>query len=323
MKALKFAAKCILATVPAIALIAFTLLCPFCYMDEEYPAWRHAKETSRGDLYDGADFDTVILGDSGAMSSIKPELVGKGCVNLAIGGATSIEMYYLFSEYLKCHDRPEAVVIMFAPFHYWHIDNYEKRTVYFKAIPVGDLPELYENAKLCGASSVRYDGFVSGEISARMGLPGKYLPAITAARFTGRYNDNVRYFEDIVSSRGYGGFGNLKECHDPSYETSYEDMVIDGDAKLIALYLQKLLKLCDDNDIRVRLIQPAVNTETYEGLNEHYYAAYRNYIKQAASVCADIEYEDKLRVYDGKFFADPSHLNEEGADKFTKEVFGP
>jgi hypothetical protein len=89
------------------------------------------------------------------------------------------------------------------------------------------------------------------------------------------------------------------------------------------LYLQKLLKLCDDNDIHVRLIQPAVNTETYEGLNEHYYAAYRNYIKQAVSVCTDIEYEDTLRVYDGAFFADPSHLNEDGANKFTKEVFRP
>ena len=323
MKFYRFISKCILATIPAIALIAFTLLCPLCYMDEEYPAWRHAKMTAQRELYDGTDFDMVVLGDSGAMSSIKPELIDESCINLALGGATSIEMYYLFSEYLKKHEKPDTVIIMFAPFHYWHIDNYEKRTVYFRAIPAGSLCELYENAKLCDATSVRYDGFATGEISARLGLPGKYLPAITAARFTGRYNDNVRSFEEIKNSRGYGSFGHQTECHDPSYETSYEDMVIDGDAKLIALYLQRLLKLCDENDIHVKLIQPAVNTETYEGLNEHYYAAYRNYIKQAVSVCTDIEYEDTLRVYDGAFFADPSHLNEDGANKFTKEVFRP
>ena len=323
MKLPKFIGKCILAAIPAIALIAFTLLCPLCYMDEEYPAWRHAKMTAAGKLYDDTDFDTVILGDSGAMSSIKPELVGDGCINLALGGATSIEMYYLLSDYLKHHDSPDTVVIMFAPFHYWHIDNYEKRTVYFRAIAAGDLLGLYDNAKAVGASSVLYDGFETSEISARLGLPNKYLPAIEAARFIGRYGGNVRSFEDITNTRGYGSFGHESEWYDPSYETSYEDMVIDGDAKLVAMYLQKLLRLCEENGIHVRLIQPAVNTQTFEGLNEHYYGAYRNFIKQAASVCSDIEYEDSLRVYDGQFFADPSHLNGKGAEKFTKEVFGP
>ncbi|MBO4904157.1 MAG: hypothetical protein J5367_02940 [Lachnospiraceae bacterium] len=323
MKPVRFFIKCILAALPAIALIAFTLLCPLCYMDEEYPAWRHAKMTAAGKLYEGKSFDTVILGDSGAMSSIKPELIKEDAVNLAVGGATSIEMYYFFSQYLLTHDKPDTVVIMFAPFHYWHIDNYEKRTVYFKAIPVSALTELYGNAKKCEASSVIYDGFETGELSARLGLPSKYLPAITAARFTGRYDRNKEAFDELVRSGGYGRFGELEQCYDPSYETSYEDMTIDGDARLITLYLQKLLRLCDENNIRVRLIQPAVNTETYEGLNEHYYGSYRNYIKQAVSVCSDIEYEDSLRVYDGKYFADTSHLNEAGADKFTKEVFGP
>ena len=64
MKPVRFFIKCILAALPAIALIAFTLLCPLCYMDEEYPAWRHAKMTAAGKLYEGKSFDTVILGDS-------------------------------------------------------------------------------------------------------------------------------------------------------------------------------------------------------------------------------------------------------------------
>jgi hypothetical protein len=97
-------------------------------------------------------------------------------------------------------------------------------------------------------------------------------------------------------------------------------MVVDGDAKLVTLYMQRLLKLCEERGIHVRLIQPAVNTETFEALNEHYYASYRNYIKQMSSISSDIEYETELRVYDGKYFSDASHLNAAGADKFTKDI---
>ncbi len=317
---MKFILKCILASVPAIVLIAYTLLCPACYMDEEYAAWHFEKRVTEGKEYGGADFDTVILGDSGAMSSLIPARLGDSCLNMAVGGATPIEMYYFLSEYLENHTPPKNAVIMFAPFHYWHIDNYKTRTVYFRAIPLSKLPELHKNAKACGAESILYDRYITDEISARCGLPNKYLPAINAARFTGRYDNNVKAYAELQMSRGFGTFGELEECYDESYETSYGDMVIDGDAKLVTLYMQKLLKLCDNNGIHVMLLQPAVNTATYEGLNEHYYASYRNYIKQICSVCDHIEWETELRVYDGMYFSDTSHLNPSGAEKFTDEI---
>lgn len=320
MQTLKFISKCILASVPAIILIAFTLLSPFCYMDEEFPAWRFKKQAAAGHEYDGADFDTVILGDSGAMSSLIPEGLGSSCINLAAGGATSIEMYYFFSEYLDNHAAPKNVVIMFAPFHYWHIDNYKTRTVYFKAIPLTHVFGLYAEAQACNAGSVLYDGYIKDEISARLGLPNKYLPAINAAGFVGRLDENTSAYSNLVRSFGWGTFGSLEGCYDESYETSYDDMVIDGDAKLITLYMQKLLRLCDEKGIKVILLQPAVNPKTFEGISEHYYGSYRNYIKQLGSICENIDFETGLRVYDGKYFADTSHLNPEGAAKFTEEI---
>ncbi len=322
MSKIRFFAKCILASLPAAALIAFTLLYPICYMDEEYPAWTYTKLVSEGKECAGEDFDTVILGDSTAMSSIMPNLIGEDCVNLAVGGATSIEMYYYMEEYLKNHEAPKTAIILFGPFHYWHIDNYETRTVYFKAIPASKLKELYENARLCDASSVWRKGLITDEISARCGLPNKYLPAITAARFTGRYDTNATAYRDLKTSRGWGSFGDQEECFDESYETSYEDMEVDGDARLITLYLQKLLRLCADNGIHVKLLQPAVNTATFENINEHYYGSYRNYLKQISTVYPDMEYETQLRSYDGKYFADTSHLNKAGAVKYTEEILG-
>ncbi len=320
MKRFTIFAKCIAAALPAIVLCAYTLLCPFGYMDSEYPAWRLKKEVAEGRKYAGERFDTVVLGDSVAMSSVIPEVLGDSVVSLACGGATSIEMYYYLSEYLNNHDAPDTVIILFAPFHYWHIDNYKTRTVYFKAIDLKDLSGLYKNAYDCGATSVIYDNVVTDEISSRLGLPNQYLPAIYAARFTGRYDENTASYEDLISTHGYGGFGNLTECYDESYETSYEDMVIDGDAKLLTLYMQKILRLCNENKIAVRLIQPAVNKATFDNLGKHYYASYRNYIKQLSGICDNIDYETDLRVYDGRYFSDASHLNKEGALCYSGEI---
>ena len=320
MKILKFLLKCIAAALPIIALLTFTLLCPMYYMDEEYPSWRLNKEVVEGRAFKEDHFDTVVLGDSGAMSAIIPELFGDNCINLAVGGATSIEMYYYLDQYLSCHEAPETVIIMFAPFHYWNIDNYDTRTVYFKAIPVGRIEELYSNSIACRSDTVWGTDPVVNELSARCGLPTKYLPAITAARFVGRYSDNVRRYDDLVASKGWGTFGNADSCYYESYETSYDDLKVDGDTRILALYLQKILRLCNDKNIHVRLLQPAVNDATFDNLNEHYYASYRNFIKEAASVSDDIEYETELRVYDGKYFADSSHLNRKGAEKFTLEI---
>lgn len=320
MKRVKFFGKCILAAAPAILLVAFTLLYPLCYMDEEYPAWLFEKKVVTGQEYDGESFDTVVIGDSGAMSSIIPSVLPGSVINLAVGGATSIEMYYFLTEYLENHDAPDTLIIMFAPFHYWHIDNFTTRTVYFKAIPAGKLCELYKNARACGAESVIYDGIITDEISSRLGLPNKYLPAIYAARFTGRYDENAQAYRDLMRSYGHGSFGTQKECYDMSYETSYEDMEINGDAKLITLYMQKILRLCNEKGIHVRLLQPAVNNSTFDNLSKHYYSSYRNYIKQLADICDDIEYESELRVYDGRYFSDTSHLNESGALRFSGEI---
>ncbi|MCR5688426.1 MAG: hypothetical protein K6G58_10445 [Lachnospiraceae bacterium] len=320
MKVRTFIVKCILAAVPLMLLSGYTLMFPMCYMDEEYPAWRLKKGAASGREYVSQDFDTVIVGDSGAMSALIPELIGDSCINMAAGGATSVEMYFFLSEYLEDHEAPKTAVIMFAPFHYWHIDNYETRTQYFRAVGLSDLCRLQSDAKACGALSVRHDGWLTGELSARLGLPNRYLPAIYASRFVLRREENEKILEDLRAAHGWGSFGTQDGCWDESYETSYEDMTIDGDAKLITLYMQKLLRLCDDNGIRIVLLQPAVNDATFEKLNEHYYGSYRNYIKQLSAVAGDMVYETDLRVYDGRYFSDTSHLNREGAEKFTNEV---
>lgn len=319
-RTIKFIAKCAACLLPLVAMCAFTILAPMCYMDEEYPSWRYVKEVAEGKV--GEEYyDTVILGDSVAKSSIIPnELGGGSCVSLAVGGANASDMYYTFREYLRNHEAPKNVIIMFGPFHYWHVDNYKTRSVYFKSLSLEDAKSLYEAARQFGSESVMFDDFMVYELSCRLGLPTVYLPAINAAHFIGRYGDNKAIYEEVKSQNGYSVFGNLDYCDELSYEAAYTEMELDGDAVMIMNYFGSLVKMCDSKDIKVNYIQAALNETTFDSMNEVYLGQYYSIANSLKELGGDVYYEDYLRRYDNEYFGDASHLNKKGAAKFTAEV---
>lgn len=322
MKFIKFFGKCILAASPAILLIVFTLLCPDCYLDEEYPSWRYTMNVVSGKAHVGVNYDTLILGDSGAMSSFAPEVLSgdDSVVNLAVGGGTSLEMYYFLKQYLECHEAPKNIVMMYAPFHYFNIDNYETRTMYFKAIPVKYLSDVYEMAEKCGKQEIYGRDGVWGDISCRLGLPTKYLPAITAAKFVGRYKDNTSSYEKLLASRGYGTFGTLDGCDELSYECSYTAMEPGTDYYLVTLYINAIYMLCWEEGINLTIVQPALNEASYNQLNPNYKMQYEQYLEVLADKLPMVLVETKLRCYPNEYFGDVSHLNEKGAKLFSEEI---
>lgn len=320
MKYIKFIIKCICAASPAIALVLYTLLCPMCYMDEDYASWRYTEEVTKGNVDSNVQYDTVILGDSSAMSSFVPDRLSESCINLAVGGATSIEMYFFLKNYLECHEAPQNVVVMFTPFHYANIDNYKTRTMYFKALSVMEARELYSVAKATGVSQIYDDNTVWDEIACRAGLPNKYLPAITASHFIGRYDSNRAGYEAIVNSRGYGMFGTQDGCDGLSYECAYTQINYGADLELLTLYFEKLYSMCRDNNISVLLIQPALNEASYNAIDQGYVDTYTAYIDMMAGLCVGLEYENELRCYPNEYFGDVSHLNSRGAEKFSDEI---
>lgn len=321
-KTVKFIGKCALCLVPAAALILYTLLCPMCYMDEEYPAWKYTKEVVSGKIGESY-YDTVILGDSVGMSSIIPdEISDDGAVNLSVGGGTGIEMYFFMRQYLQNHEAPKNVVILFGPYHYWKIDTYKMRTVYFRALSSEEARGLYEMAENLGSYSVCFDDYMMYELSCRCGLPTVYMPAITASDFTSRYQFNNKRYTELIEDAGYGLFGNEECSVEPSYEASYASLDFDGDSGLVLYYLKELINLCKDNGCDVKLIQPAQSEATFEALNENYVSDYYKVLDEIAADNPDIYIEKELRCYGNEFFGDVSHLNENGAKKFSAEVRG-
>ena len=318
-KSIGFIAKCILAALPLIAICAYTLLMPFAYMDSEYPAWKYTADVVRLRGTD-EDYSTVILGDSRAMAALIPQQFSESTVNLALGGGTYIEMYYFFKDYLKGHDKPDNVIIMFAPFHYSLIDNYTTRTMYFRSLTIGEALEVFRLAGLANADSIYFKNVAADDLACRLGLPNKYLPALYNSRIFGRLADNRSAYEGLTLSHGHGYFGTADGCSDLNYETNYTEMRHDGNAELIHEYAVRLLDLLADEDIPVTVLQAPMNRSSYERLDSGYIAEYTGYTDDLFSGYGNIIYETDIPCYEDEYFGDSSHLNSLGACKYTQET---
>jgi len=331
MKNFKFFLKLIAALSPVIAIVLYTALFPYAYMDEEYPAWTYTKDVVSGKLDPFAKADgttavlpneaansTIILGDSRAMADLNP-LYMEDTVNLAVGGATSIEMYYTLSHYLENVGSPKKIIIMFAPFHYSVIDNFWTRAVYFNYYSVNEVSEIYKNARACNSESLLCSDYKNELLSCRLRMPNKYLPALMNSKFISRYSINKDQYAKLQQTRGNAEFGHDNGNSDSCYETSYTEMHRTGDALLLNQYMNMLVDLCDKNGIETLVSMPPMNKSSYDILNENYVNEFTDYMYALQSRYPKIKIKPELTYMDDEYFGDSSHLNSRGAEVFTKE----
>ena len=316
--------KCILALMPVIVFIIYTAVLPFGYMDEEYPSWKYTKdiEAGRGKLSEneGPGDITLILGDSRAMADLIPEDMDKGVYNLAVGGATGVEMYYTLKHYIENESVPENVIIMFAPFHYSYMDNFWTRSVYFHHLTLPEAIKVYsEGIRLDSNAVCERDKGLSSIISMYLCFPDSYMPAALNSGFIGRYQANRQAYEDISQSRGHGLFGTEEGSSELNYEANYTELDTGRDYGILKLYMERLLSLCRDNEIRTILVQPPMNEASYESLNDDYVSQFSGLIESFKELYPEAEISSEIPCYDNGFFGDASHLNEKGAIKYTKE----
>ena len=323
-KNLIFFLKCILAILPFILLVLYTWLNPMGYMDEEYPSWRYVKEAEKGNIRtDGGSDVTLILGDSRAMADIVPKALGDNYVNLGMGGATSVEMYYTLKHYIDNNGAPSKVFIMFAPFHYSYMDNYKTRSLYFHHLSFVEAAKVYRTTLTLtqdGEEESIDEVDPSYIISSYLRLPNVYLPALINSKGFGRSGDNRELFAEQVENRGHALYGKLDYCDDLNYEANYTEMRRGREHRLITRYFSMLLKLCTDNDIETVVLQAPMNEASYHELKESYVNEYQSYMRQFATDNKKVDFELDIPCYDNACFGDSSHLNERGADVYTGEL---
>ena len=145
------------------------------------------------------------------------------------------------------------------------------------------------------------------------------MPAALNSGFIGRYQANRQAYEDILQSRGHGLFGTEEGSSELNYEANYTELDTGRDYGILKLYMERLLSLCRDNEIRTILVQPPMNEASYESLNDDYVSQFSGLIESFKELYPEAEISSEIPCYDNGFFGDASHLNEKGAIKYTKE----
>lgn len=309
--------KLLILGIPLYILMLYAYLCPMKYMPIEYTMWQEEKDYVRS----GDSVDTVIIGDSRAKSGIVPDILMEDeswgqVYNIAVGGATPIEMYYALREYIAVHGAPERAMVIFAPYHFCDIDNWGQ-TMSFNYLSVPQLLEVYKEAARLGETEKLGDHFFTDEFSYRLRLPNKYMDSIYNARIFGRDGENRAKYDSVRADGGYTEFGSEHGNDGQSYETHHP--VFDSSGLVVEYYF-RLMDLCEESGIDTYVIQAPMNETSTELVTDEFLAGYGEMLMRVHDSHPDFTVEMKVPEYENRYFGDNNHLNREGAERFTAEV---
>lgn len=307
----KIYVKIIVSCIFAAVLVLFGLikcLPESWYMDGEYPYWMEQKDHV---MEDGQKQEILLLGDSRMKMDLLAYELSDDAYNIALGGGSPIEMYYAMKNYLEHHPVPKAVFIAFGPIHYQEPECYLTRNVYFHYLDNDTIDEANRVIKENGGKD-----FSADSTPYQYRLPSAYLKPVVKSLIKPRTQENLAVYQKTREHRGqmFGRDKSMETVYTP--ETKFDSFVC---ADYLDYYMKSLIELCLENKIPIYIEQMPMGNPGYQKLaDKGYLDAYEQYM-EALEDEYHIPVNKKIPVYPAGDFQDNSHLNEEGARKFTRQ----
>ena len=288
------------------------------YFDGEYPFWKQQRDYTHTT---GNTSQILFLGDSAFKAAVIPDLIGDSAYNLSLGGAGPIEMYYTLKNYLENHPKPQKVLFSFAPMHFTYLDRYRDRTLYFHFLSPQEQIESQLNIFSLDNVSLSDKWAMSLEnVQFMIKFPTKYFQTIKNSELK-RGHVNEEHYQQTAAERGHMFFGRNPEWFN-KYEIHKQLQVDFKPLQVEDFYLRKLFQLCTDNDIQAYMVQTPINQITYSAASKYdYFPPYQEYLKNLAEELS-VNIESDLIFYDVTLFGDELHLNEKGAEIYSKKLKG-
>ena len=302
--------------IATVALGRFVLLSrvQYSYMDGEFPWWMQQKDY----VHTKSDKQEIIfLGDSRMKAGIIPDEICENAYNLAVGGGTTVEMYYSLHDYLKFHPKPEMVVMGFAIVHYVGEGCFTSRDLYFHFLPLkNQLEAQYIGYKKSGWQFPKFKEKVIDTLKYSLFFPQKYSAACINSKF-GRGEWNRSEFERNAQNKGHMYFGRNES--DAGLNAEANSLMFSVNPR-IGYYLHRIIALCKNNEIPLFIEQLPMNTPSWNKINESgYYLQFQAYF-DSLSTEHGIPIELTIPCYEPECFGDSSHLNARGAKRFSAEI---
>lgn len=254
------------------------------------------------------DAEILLIGDSHIGDDIVTDKLKYKTINLGIPGTGYIEFYYLFKHYI--HEMPKLKVLIleidYNNFSSYRCNSFTKFPFWNKFI---DYKEL---EKFKGKSIIQnqYKNFTL--LDDQLGR-GFFIENI----FTLPLNENQ--WQEIKKAWGYPKEPSPKERAQSHYENRnlYNDDIF--------YYFDKIIDLCNENKIKVIVIQlPISNEYSMESRKYAKIDYFKKFLKDNllfhSRVYKYLDYESLFLDKQNLFKSNGDHLNNDGAKIFT-EIF--
>ena len=278
------------------------------YMDGEYPYWMEQRSHV---MSDNDKREILLLGDSRTKMDLLAYELSDDTYNLSLGGGTPIEMYYTVKNYINHHPNPKAIFIAFGPMHYQESECYLSRNEYFHYFDNDTIDDVNRVIRENGGKDFSNESF-----AYKNRLPSVYFKQVVKSILKPRTQENQIIYNKAKENKGqmFGANKSVTEVMAP--ETKYDQFI---SASYLDYYMRKLIELCIEKDIPIYIEQAPMGNPGYKELvDKGYIDDYQKYMDELES-SYNISINRNIPIYPENDFQDGSHLNEDGARKFTQK----
>ena len=291
------------------------------FMDPEWAMW-----TAKLQMLESCELgDTIIIGDSRAMAGLIPtELEGQS-TNLAVGGGTAIESYYIARRAMACPNPPKRVIMPLLAIDISRENSlYWERTARFNFLSFSEMEEVRKAALSVSDSHIYSSNRIgtifdfAANVSHTISLPSYYTAAMANAMLVGRKARNEQELKLTFQTRGQRYFGTEPRSDLPGEDATQRRFSPNA---LLAYYLDRLLVLLREKNVEVYLVTPPLNPATFHKLSPGVVAAFKDYVGDVARKHPNFHpLGDLVYQWPAENFGDPEHLNERGAVIWSRKV---
>lgn len=298
-----------------ITTFAFIELFPFFFNSVNNTRWIVAKNIldKKYDLSDSS-ITTLFIGDSRLNAGIDFTKI-EDSWSFGMGGSTPIENYYILKKYISTYNKPETVYMSISPrflsetFAFWDLavrNNFFTKDEFY---------EIAENSKQLNDTIFRCTKIKFWLY--KLNFPTLYKEDIRRNLVVFGKEKNLKLISYIFYNRGRRPHPDLKEsCSLLNYETKMKTF---SPAPIFDLYFEKIIELCENENIGFVFMPMPMNESSFEKLNADFITDFLNYMIEKQKKYPDFIISNELIFLPDSLFGDESHLNYKGTEFFTEE----
>jgi hypothetical protein len=292
------------------------------------PMWDYQKRFVHSHT-PGQHARTLVTGDSRAWFGILPDRLGKDAVSIALPATRPLEGYYLLADYLDHHPAPERVVLSYAPTSWGAgLTGFWDQACGFKFLSLPRCFEvLYRYHRLRHqAPMLTYDFWndcLKSVLYAVNYFPlyrNGMLDVLFGPGFVSPSNilTDQRLRAQSMTGGEIGKSPNLRS-DDPKHLVKLQNM---PSKSLQIEYFVRTLRLCESRGIQIVYMTSPVYEAVFSGMAESFKRDIKTIIETSVGSVKGVRtfYRTDIPSYPAELFADGSHLNREGAVRFTSEI---